>query len=339
MRLTPATIRSIVTATLKAAGVSSIFVLPSCECPVRTGEQVSQVSIDAVRAAGLRTLASSDGTLTVDHCTDCTNATAVQHSSQTLQSCRLLGPTSSLDATSSADLGDTGEEPPESLECRYHIVDSCDGVGRPPLTFRPRPSRSRDPVARYLCTATQLEAASASAFDWLATDLAGLGAPRALVQRARRAACQERRHANILGGLATARGATPAAVSMSRPPARSLKGLAEDNVREGLVVEAWGALVATWQAATATDPAIRRAIAPIARDERAHASLSAAVDSWARAQLTAGERLGLDRLEAGATRAIAAGLTRQLPSAARQALGLPSRREADLLFSGALALA
>jgi hypothetical protein len=72
---------------------------------------------------------------------------------------------------------------------------------------------------------------------------------------------------------------------VARAGASSLEGLATENVIEGCVRETYGALVASHQAATATDPEVRALMTDIARDEMNHATLSWQVDAWASSTL------------------------------------------------------
>ncbi len=66
---------------------------------------------------------------------------------------------------------------------------------------------------------------------------------------------------------------------------RALQEVAIENAVEGCVRETFGALVASFQAATAGDPAIARLMTSIARDETRHAALSWSVARWASPRL------------------------------------------------------
>ena len=72
---------------------------------------------------------------------------------------------------------------------------------------------------------------------------------------------------------------------MARTATRDIETIARENAVEGCTRETYAALVACRQARAATDPAIRAAMAGIARDETRHAALAWAVDGWSQALL------------------------------------------------------
>lgn len=156
------------------------------------------------------------------------------------------------------------------LECVY--FGQC-GAGRRPAGLVVR-------GGEILARMAALEAASVDAFRILARELASYGAPASLLRGCRRAAHDEARHARSMDVLARRAGAKRCRVTRAKARRRSLVAIARENAREGCVGEAWGALLAHVQATTATDPAVRRAMAPIAKDEARHAALSSAVDAW-----------------------------------------------------------
>ncbi len=96
--------------------------------------------------------------------------------------------------------------------------------------------------------------------------------------------------------------------------------------------ETFGALVASFQAARAGDPAIRRAMESIARDETRHAALSWALARWASGRLS-GE--GRDRVRARCRGAIEA-LRRQTGAGVDDDLaaraGMPGAEEQRVLL-------
>ncbi len=134
-----------------------------------------------------------------------------------------------------------------------------------------------------------LEAVSVVAFEQLARELQGWGAPAGLVRRALRAAADERRHAALAERLLRARGLRAAAPAVTAPVARSMLRVALENATEGCVRETWGALVAVWQRAHETSPQLRRFYEAIADDEQQHAVFSWHLDEWLRAQLAPSE--------------------------------------------------
>lgn len=185
-----------------------------------------------------------------------------------------------------------------------------------------------DDVGGELAAMAELEAASVPAFERLARELVAHGAPAALVARARAAARDEIRHARAMTALATRHGATPRAIAIGELPIRSLEAIAIENAVEGCVREAYGALVATFQAERAA-PALRRVFRSIARDERRHAALSEAVAAWLDAALSPAGRAAV----ALARSAARAELRASLASApACEPLGVPGGEVAVALF-------
>ena len=206
--------------------------------------------------------------------------------------------------------------------------------GRPPLGLRPRGTiAARDPVGAFFAGMAHVEAAAVDGFVELATALAVHRAPTLLVENARRAADDERRHARVAAAFARRFGASaPPPVVIDAVAAPSLETLAVANAREGCVVETYGAVVTEWQSRTARDRALRRAFVNIARDEMRHAELAFAVARWLHAQL---DDLARRRVY-DAMRAAAADLARDLdappPPRLVAAVGLPDRDTArDLL--------
>lgn len=191
-----------------------------------------------------------------------------------------------------------------------------------------------DALGRALAHMAALEAASIPAFARLARELAAHRAPLSLIRSAERARRDEVRHAATMRGLAHARGG-----SMGRVPGRAVRGvrplaeLAIENALEGCVRETWGAAVARFQAAGAADPALRRAMAVIARDEARHAALAWRVHRWALSRLDEPAR----RECARALRDEAASLRRELDGcfedATARALGVPTGAAARALAS------
>jgi hypothetical protein len=106
--------------------------------------------------------------------------------------------------------------------------------------------------------------------------------------------------------------------------------LAAENAVEGCVREAFGALVAHWQAERAGDPVVRAAKKRIARDETRHAALAFEVDAWAQGRLDAPARKRVSDARARARDDLLAGAT-EPPPVLREAVGLPTRRQSCAL--------
>jgi hypothetical protein len=178
----------------------------------------------------------------------------------------------------------------------------------------------------------QLEAASVPAFERLARELRAHGAPRTLAAEATRARADERRHARAMTALARRFGAAVPRPQMARHIAvRSLEAVAIENAVEGCVREAYGALVATHQAARAADPVVRLAMTPIAVDETRHAALSCAVDEWARSRLGSAARRRVDRTRRDACEALENDVGQPAPVAVAALAGLPDADAARTL--------
>jgi hypothetical protein len=194
-----------------------------------------------------------------------------------------------------------------------------------------RPARldglSRDggaTVGDALAHGAYLEAASVLAFRELAAELEVHGAPRALIDRLRRAARDEIRHAAVTGALARARGGEVVEPCSHPSGARGLLAIALHNAHEGCVRETWGAACALVQARSAEDRDVRRAMGGIARDETAHAQLSWHVAAWLASRLTEEERALVALETERAVEELRAEVARPLPEPVRRALGLPS---------------
>lgn len=177
----------------------------------------------------------------------------------------------------------TGEIEVGKAEVVEHGNSNC-AIGRRPDALRSRTHRARS-VGDFFANAAHLEAASVHAFAQLAAELVAHGAPRRLVRAASRSRVDELRHTAAMAALARRFGACPTRPVVGLPRVRSFFEVARDNATEGCVRETFGALVATVQSMRARDARVRRALRRIAADETRHASLSWALDSWARGRL------------------------------------------------------
>jgi hypothetical protein len=180
-----------------------------------------------------------------------------------------------------------------------------------------------------------LEAASVPAFLRLAEELIAHGAPEALVKAARRSAADEVRHTRAMQALARRHGAIMPEVDLPPFQPRSLEAMCIENAVEGCVRETFGALVTGWQARTAGDEEVRRALGPISRDELRHAELAWAVDAWATGLLPIPERERILQARREALSALEHEVRTQPPPEhfVREA-GVPSREQALNLLQG-----
>jgi hypothetical protein len=147
---------------------------------------------------------------------------------------------------------------------------------------------ARRKLAKLWLDAGRLEHASIAAFESLAEDLGRLGAPRPLIARARRAAKEETRHARRCFTLASAYAGEPLdPAPLARPERRraiDVVQLAIESFADGCIGEGAGAAMAAIARSRATDPAVRAALAIIARDEAGHAALAWDVIGFCRAR-------------------------------------------------------
>ena len=116
---------------------------------------------------------------------------------------------------------------------------------------------------------------------------------------------------------------------------RSLEAMCTENALEGCVRETFGALVTGWQARTAGDAEVRRALGPISRDELRHSELAWAVDAWAAERLSAADRQRIRQLRQRELSVLEQEVASQVPPEhfVREA-GVPSREQALSLLQG-----
>ncbi|MDY7228080.1 hypothetical protein [Hyalangium rubrum] len=220
------------------------------------------------------------------------------------------------------------------LSCSY-ITCSNDGR-RPEGLQEAHPHEGADcELGALFAHVAWLEAASVPAFLRLADELAAHGAPEALVQAARRSAGDEVHHTRAMQALALRHGARMPEVDIRPFEPRSLEAMCTENAVEGCVRETFGALVTGWQARTAGDEEVRRALRPISRDELRHAELAWAVDAWAAGRLTPAQRELLLQARRETLSALEQEVSSQTPPArlVREA-GVPSREQALNLLQG-----
>lgn len=209
-------------------------------------------------------------------------------------------------------------------------------VGRRPVGLVALGVGAGDEILRHLEGQAYLEAASAEAFERLASELASFGAPRMLVRRAREAKADEVYHHTLLVGVGRHFDArfSPPAPRAAPVERREFFAFALENAIEGCVRETWGALVAHHQARRAADPSLRHACAIIAEDETRHAELSWAIHTWAQRRLSKAERCAIEEAMAPAADDLATACgTIAMSEGARAALGLPSAGRAQVLLA------
>jgi hypothetical protein len=203
--------------------------------------------------------------------------------------------------------------------------------GRRPPGWDVRASRATSSVKRFFEDAASLEAASVGAFALVARELESFGAPRELTRRARAAARDEVRHAELMSRRAGVTNASSAPPLETRTPFEA----ALDNAVEGCVNESFAAVVARFQSRASSDEDLAREFAAIADDECAHGDLAHDIAAWLEPRLTPDER---ERVSSARERAKRLLVARAFDAAggvddarARETLGLPTRAQAAAL--------
>jgi hypothetical protein len=223
-----------------------------------------------------------------------------------------------------------------------YVVCGCPAIGRRPRGLCSAPLRAprrargsdRDRLGGHFAAIAFLEAASVPAFRRLHDELRMFSAPRSLLASVDRAVRDEERHARVMGRLARRFGGDVATPRVRRSAARSLEAVAIENAVEGCVRETYGALVATWQATHATDPAVRRAMRGIAADETRHASLAFRVARFLDTRLDARARTRVERARTRAIARLRDEVARDVPSAELAGLaGVPDAVVAERLVT------
>lgn len=189
-------------------------------------------------------------------------------------------------------------------------------------------------IAEWLGNAADLERVSVDAFQILQRELVHYGAPSGLVRAAARAEADEVRHAATMRAIALEDGARLSDAPVAHGPVRSRLAIALENAVEGCVRETYGAIVAAWQAKNAARLDIRRAMAPIAREEAAHADLAWRVHAWLMDSLSASERAEVEAAMADAVNDVVRGASAPVPADFVRDLGLPAPGVAEHLASG-----
>ncbi|HEU4728622.1 MAG TPA: ferritin-like domain-containing protein [Kofleriaceae bacterium] len=198
----------------------------------------------------------------------------------------------------------------------------------------------RTVLGEWWLRAAQMEHASVAAFSQLALDLTAVGAPARLLEATHRAALDEIHHARASFAIVHAltgerQSAGPIqALAAARTTSVDLRRLAIESLLDGCVAEGIAADVAARGCADAEEPAIRAALAMIARDEVRHAELAWDILAWC--VETGGEpiRAAVQARVEGVDRAFGRDLGRDL---ARAIPGGPSGSASTLARFGVVA--
>jgi hypothetical protein len=214
---------------------------------------------------------------------------------------------------------------------RYHTAHYCSGGRRTAGTRADRPGRASSAVGELFAQMAFLEAASVPAFARLRAELAALGAPVALLRAAAAARRDEIRHARVTARLARRFGGAPRAPMVEPVAARSIEDIAVENAAEGCVRETFGAAVTEWQARTAGDPGVRRAMRHIARDEARHAALAWRTHAWLDATLSASARHRVADARGQAVEALRVEIAVAAPRDHVRIAGMPTAAQASAM--------
>lgn len=292
--------------------------VPIAYRPCADGGELDASSTDAGDAANDASVDAAPPQICFANCTmACQNLASNPPTLGFLSTCTEDGPT------------DTGQS---AATC--HFVHPC---GRRPAGLSTARANASSAIGAHLAMSAWMEAASVTAFERMANELAAHGAPRALVAAARRAAKDEIRHARTMTRLARAHGVTPPAPRVRKRDVRSIEAVARENAVEGCIRETYGALLATWQSENAKDEDVRRAMRTIGRDERRHAALAMTVAEWIEPRLSDRAKARIERDKHRARVALSAELSQHVDGALAHAAGLPqpstARRLAAALFA------
>jgi hypothetical protein len=230
--------------------------------------------------------------------------------------------------TSPRTLNDMGSY---TVICDY----PCPGAGRRPAGLEAAAPVAGCATGQYFAGMAHLEAASVHAFRVMARELAAHGAPAQLIRDARGAISDEIRHARITRRFARAHGSRVAPVKVARVQTRSLEAIALENATEGCVRETFAALVASWQARSAADPAVREAMASIAADETRHAQLAWDLDAWLARKLDRAARRRVKAARQRTAEELATEMSRPVAPELVTAVGLPDADRAGELIAAA----
>ncbi len=173
------------------------------------------------------------------------------------------------------------------------------------------------------------EAAAVLAFEQLAQELKLHGLPDALVEGARLAADDERRHSRLVGGLAALHGGSFETRRQRDLSVRPLEEIAFDNAVEGCVRETFGCAVGAWQAEHAADPLVRQVMASVTADEIGHGAWSWSLATALERTLTLAQRRRARELRQHALETVSHGLLSAVPSQHHLRLGLPDQERLE----------
>jgi hypothetical protein len=205
---------------------------------------------------------------------------------------------------------------------------------RPHGLIAQRPQSTPRSVGEYLAECEWLEAASVVAFRELALSLRDVGAPQSLRDACNAAASEEERHVVSVGALARRFGGRVRGIEVSERRTCTPFDLARENVVEGVVRETFGAAVALWRGAHATDLAVREAMKEIAEEECRHAELAVSIAAFLDGLLTSEEREAIESARVIAIDELYASFVDDHPIDVIRVVGVPRAMDAHAILDG-----
>ena len=184
----------------------------------------------------------------------------------------------------------------------------------------------------HFAAVTALETESIVSFVRLARELQHHGAPAELVDGALSAASDELQHARMADTLAQSLGGKRRTLNLTGLAVRGVFSICQEHSKMACVNEAFGAMVATWQARTAKDPVVTHVMKTISEDELRHAELAYRVAAWLRSQLTPSEQGDIEQATRLATEELAQRLT-DPPRELIERAGYPTVEESRTLLN------
>lgn len=207
--------------------------------------------------------------------------------------------------------------------------------GRMPngLMIENNQAASQSSIARYLADMAAMETAAITAFEYLVRELTAYGAPENLIEHAKQAVLEEKRHSEMAGLLASAHNATVTAVQVEDFMLRSLYEIALENAVEGCVNETFAAVCGLWQSEHAQMPVFKHVISHITDEELGHAALSWEIHAWLMPQLTDSQQQRINKAQTEAIERLIANFRQKGDADQQAAFGLPDETAAAALFA------
>ena len=217
-----------------------------------------------------------------------------------------------------------------------HAKDTNCVEGRRPAGLAAQAEPWLTSLPAHYAAIAHMEAAAVIAFADLERDLSRVNAPAALRARVAKGRLDEVDHAARMTKVARRFGAEPArpevVIAAGRMP--TILELALENATEGCVREAYGALIATHQAAFAGDGSVRAAFEVIAADEGEHAELSFDLGEWLASMLSPREIALVARAQDAAWDELATACDVEPATEVVVSAGMPTASAARQLLAG-----